>query len=182
MVAGGNEMHRQTNTWWGRNMVCLSADQFAENHLESNGVDVKRLKLEGTKWNFDVEMDSGIPGPPLEPSRRGNADSNGTDGNSYSTSTSTSRPEEHVFEMQARSNRGGGDVATKTGMVIYDPSYMNPAKSKVIGKVVRYTSILEALIPKLQREDDKLIDTGQIIIAQKLQVLNNDINATMVSW
>ena len=51
-------MHRPTNTWWERNMVCLSADQFAENHLES-----------GTKWNFDVEMDSGIPGPTLEPRR-----------------------------------------------------------------------------------------------------------------
>ena len=28
-------------------MVCLSADQFAENLLENNGVDVKRSKLEG---------------------------------------------------------------------------------------------------------------------------------------
>ena len=44
-------MHRQMNTWWGRNMVCLCADQFAENHLESNGVDVKRSKLEGRSGN-----------------------------------------------------------------------------------------------------------------------------------
>ena len=73
-------------------------------------------------------------------------------------------------------------MAAKTEMVIYDPSNMNPSKSKVIGKVVRYTNILEAPVPKLQCEDDKLIDTGQIIIAQKLQVLKNDINATMVSW
>ena len=56
---------------------------------------------------------------------------------------------------------------------------MNPAKTKVI---VRYTNILEEPIPKLLNEDDKLIDTGQIIITQKLQVLKNDINATMVSW
>ena len=70
----------------------------------------------------------------------------------------------------------------KTEMVICDPSYMNPAKTKVIWKVVRYTNILEAPIPKLLNEDGKSIDTGQIIIAQKLQVLKNDINATMVSW
>ena len=47
MVPGGDEMHRPTNTWWERNMVCLSADQFAENLLENSGVEVKRLKLEG---------------------------------------------------------------------------------------------------------------------------------------
>ena len=45
-------------------MVCLSADRFAENLLEGNGVDVKRSKLEGRKWNSDVEMDSGVSGPP----------------------------------------------------------------------------------------------------------------------
>ena len=52
-------MHRPTNTWWGRNMVCLSSDQFAENHLESNGVDVKRLKLEARSgiltWKWILE-------------------------------------------------------------------------------------------------------------------------------
>ena len=52
-------MHRPTNTWWGRNMVCLSADQFAENHLESNGVDVKRSKLEARSgiltWKWILE-------------------------------------------------------------------------------------------------------------------------------
>ena len=44
------------------------------------------------------------------------------------------------------------------------------------------TNILEAPIPKLLNEDGKLVDTGQIIIAQNLQVLKNDINVTMVSW
>ena len=66
--------------------------------------------------------------------------------------------------------------------MICDPSYVNPARTKVIGKVVRYTNIHEALIPKLLNGNGKLIDTGQIIITQKLQVLKNDINATMVSW
>ena len=40
-------------------MVCSSADQFAENHLESNGVDVKRLKLEARsgilRWKWILE-------------------------------------------------------------------------------------------------------------------------------
>ena len=39
--------HRLTNTWLGRSMVCLSADQSAENLLENSGADVKRSKLEG---------------------------------------------------------------------------------------------------------------------------------------
>ena len=59
---------------------------------------------------------------------------------------------------------------------------MVPAKTKVIDKVVRYTNILETPIPDLLNEDDKLVDTGQVIITQKLQGLKNDINATMVSW
>ena len=67
-------------------------------------------------------------------------------------------------------------------MVIYDPSYADPAKTKVIGKVVRYTNSLEAPIPDLLDEDGKLIDTGQIIIAQKLQERKNNIYVTMVPW
>ena len=73
-------------------------------------------------------------------------------------------------------------MAAKTEMVIYDPSYADPAKTKVIDKVVRYTNILEAPTPDLLNEDGKLIDTGQIIIAQKLQERKNDIYVTMVTW
>ena len=51
----------------------------------------------------------------------------------------------------------------------------------MIGKVVRYTNILEAPVPELLDEDGKLIDTGQIIIAEKLQERKNDIYVTMVS-
>ena len=61
-------------------------------------------------------------------------------------------------------------VAAKVKMVICGSSYADPAKTKVIGKVVRYTNIHEAPIPELLNEDGKLIDTGQIIIAQKLQL------------
>ena len=52
MVPGGDEMHRPTNTWWRRNMVCSSADQFEENHLENAGVDVKRSKFEARSGIF----------------------------------------------------------------------------------------------------------------------------------
>ena len=70
-------------------------------------------------------------------------------------------------------------MAAKMEMVTYDPSYADPAKTKVIGKVVRYSNVLETPIPELLNEDGKLIDTGQIIIAQKLQGLKNDINVTV---
>ena len=58
----------------------------------------------------------------------------------------------------------------------------DPAQTKVIGKVVRDTNILGAPVPDLLNEDDKLIDSGQIIIAQKLQERKNDIYEMMVSW
>ena len=163
-------------------MVCLIADQFAENLLENHGVDGETIEARGTKWNFDVEMDSGISGPTLEPRRDEGMPTGAAPIEIPTVPPPAPPPERHAFEMQVHSNSGGGDVAAKTKMVICDASCMNPAKTKVIGKVVRYTNILEAPIPKLLNEDDKLIDTGQITIAQKLQVCNNDINATMVSW
>ena len=40
-------------------MVCLNADEFAENLLESNGADVKRSKIEGRNgiltWKWTLE-------------------------------------------------------------------------------------------------------------------------------
>ena len=66
-------------------------------------------------------------------------------------------------------------MARKTEMVICDPSYTGPAKAKVIGKVVRCTNIPGAPVSYLANEDGKLIDAGQIIIAQ------NDIYVTMMS-
>ena len=72
------------------------------------------------------------------------------------------------------------DVVAKTKMVICDPSY--PAKTKVIGKVVRYTNSLGAPIPDLLNKDGKLIDSGQIIIAQQQLERKKDIYVMMVSW
>ena len=140
--------------------MVLSADQFAENFLESSGADVKRSKLEGRngiltwKWSLLASRpDEGM-----------------------STTTPRTRT-----EIRGRSISGGGDVAAKMEMIIYDTSCEDPSKTKMIGKVVRYTNILEARFPDPLNED-KLIDTGLIIIAQKLQECKNDIYVTMVSW
>ena len=154
-------------------MVCLSGEQWSRR----DPIDARE-----TKWNFDVEMDSGIPGPTLEPRRDEGMPTGSAPMEIPTVPPPAPPPEEHVPEMQVHSNSGGGDVAAKTEMMICDPSYWDPSKTKVIGKVVRYTNILEEPIPKLLNEDDKLIDTGQIIITQKLQVCKDDINATMVSW
>ena len=97
------------------------------------------IEARGTTWNFDVEMDSGIPGPTLE-ARRDEGMPTVTATMEIPTVPPPAPPlEEHVSEMQVHSNSGGGDVAAKTEMLICDPSYVNPAKTKVIGKVVRYT-------------------------------------------
>ena len=40
-------MLRRVNTWWVRSSVCLSADQFVGNLLESSGADAKRSRPEG---------------------------------------------------------------------------------------------------------------------------------------
>ena len=80
-------------------------------------------------------MDSGVSGPPV------------TSRPDEEVPTATAReeiptvpplaPEEHVPEIRGHSNSGGGDVAAKTEMVIYDPSYADPAKTKATDNVVR---------------------------------------------
>ena len=140
------------------------------------------VEARGTKWNFDVEMDSGIRGPTLEPRRDEGMPTAAAPMEIPTVPPPAPPPEKHIFEMQVHSNSGGGDVAAKTRMVICDPSYTDPSKTKAIDKVVRYINIPEAPISYLLNEDGKLIDTGQIIIAQKLQGRENDIFVMMVSW
>ena len=47
------------NTWWVRNLVCLSADQRAENHLENSGVVARRVTHVARRgifvWNWALE-------------------------------------------------------------------------------------------------------------------------------
>ena len=154
-------------------MVCLSADQFAENLLESNGVDVKRSKLEERSgiltWKWILEYLDRLW--------------NHVETRECRQQRHRWKPLHylHLHHRQKSTYPRCEFTAAAEEMVICNPSYMNPAKSKVIGKVVRHSNILEAPIPRLLNEDDNLIDTGQITVAQKLQVLKNDINATMVS-
>ena len=49
VVSGGDWMHRPTNTWWGRNTVCFSADQSAETSWKAVELTWKHLKLEGRR-------------------------------------------------------------------------------------------------------------------------------------
>ena len=140
------------------------------------------IEARGTNWNFDVEMDSGIPGPTLEPRQDEGMPTATAPMEIPTVPPPAPPPEKHEFEMQVHRNSGGGDVAAKMKMVICGSSYADPTKTKVIDRVLRYTNILEAHIPDLPNEDGKLIDTGQIIVAQKLQGLKNDIYVTTVSW
>ena len=95
-------MHRPTNTCWGRSMVCLSVDQFEENLLESSGADVKRSKLEERNGIFDVEMDSGIPGPPVAARPDGEMPTAAARGEIPTVPPPAPPPEEHVPEMRGQ--------------------------------------------------------------------------------
>ena len=140
------------------------------------------IEARGTKWNFDVEMYFGIPGPNLE-HRRDEGMPTATAPMEIPTLPPPAPPsEEYIPEIRVQSNRGGGDVAAKMKMAICGSSYADPTKTRVIDRVVRYTNILGAPISYLPKEDGKLIDTGQIIIAQKLLECKNDIYVMMVSW
>ena len=77
------------------------------------------------------------------------------------------------------SPHGGGDVAAKMKMVICGSCCADPTKTKVIDRVVRSINILGAPVSYLPNEDGKLIDTGQIIIAQIPLECKNDINVMM---
>ena len=142
MVAGWDEMHRQTNTWWGRNRK-PHGEQWTRHET---------IEARGTKWNFNVEMDSGAPGRTLE-RRRDEGMPTATAPMEIPTVPRPAPPipEEHVPEMRVHSNSGGGDVAAKTEMVICDPSFWDPAKTKVIGKVVRYTNCRRAYSKAAER-------------------------------
>ena len=136
------------------------------------------IEARGTKWNFDVEMDSGIPGHTPEPRRDEGTPTRAAQMEIPTVPLPAPPPEEYIPEIRVHSNSGGSDVAAKMKMIICGSSCADPTKTKVIDWVVHYTNILGATISYLPNEDGKLIDTGQIIISQKLLV----INATMVSW
>ena len=90
-------------------------------------------------------------------------------------------PEDHVLEVRFHSISEGSEVAANMKMVVCGSSYADPTKTKVIYRVVRSMNILGAPVSYLPNEDGKLIDTGEIIIAQILLECKNDIFVMMVS-
>ena len=89
-------------------MVCISADQFAENLLESSGADVKRSKLEGRSGIFDVEMDSGILGPQVTSRPDAGMPTATAPMEIHTVPPPAPPPEEHVPEIRGHSISGGG--------------------------------------------------------------------------
>merc|ERR1740123_662510 len=59
-----------------------------------------------------------------------------------------------------------GDEVAKCKMVICDPSYAAPTKSKVMGQIIRCICILGAPIPEVKNKDGKPALSCQIIIPQ----------------
>ena len=138
-------------------------------------VNARRIKMSGTRAAEPHQRrrrKRGIVGDPdtrpLDPS------SSSTDPNPKRSKTTSVIDNENLADWM--------NVVAKTKIVIFDTSYADPAKTKVIGKVVRYTNILGAPFPGLLNEDGKLIDSGQIITAQKQLERKNDIYVAMVSW
>ena len=179
--------------WWGR-------DASSDEHLVGTKHGLLKCRLvrrkppgeqwspretveaRGNKWNLNLEMDSGISGPPVTSRPDDEMPTPTAPMECPTVPPPAPPPDEHAPEIRGHSTSGGGDVAARMKMVIYDPSCADPSKTKLIGKIVCYTKILEAPIPDLPNEDGKLIDTGQIIIAQKLQERKKDIHVMMVSW
>ena len=62
-------MLRRMNTWWRRSMVCLRCKSVRRVPPGEEWSRRETVEARGTKWNVDVEMDTGIPGPPLDSPR-----------------------------------------------------------------------------------------------------------------
>ena len=137
MDAGGDETHRPTNTWWGTKHGLLKCRSVRRKPPGEQWSRRETIEARGTKWNFDVEMDSGIPGPTLEPRRDEGLPTATAPTEIPTVPPPAPPPEEHVPEMRVHSNSGGGDVAAKMKMVICGSCYADPTKTKVIGKKSR---------------------------------------------
>ena len=141
------------------------------------------IEARGTNWNFDVEMDSGIPGPTLEPRQDEGMPTATAPMEIPTVPPPAPPPEKHEFEMQVHRNSGGGDVAAKMKMVICGSSYADPTKTKVIDRILRYTNILEAPIPDLPNEGrqiDRLLARSSL--HRSYRDSRTTIYVTTVSW
>merc|ERR1712232_440641 len=77
--------------------------------------------------------------------------------------------------------RSGSEVA-RAKMVICDPSYAPPTKSKTTAQIIRSICILGAPIPETHTTDGKPATSVQIILPQKQLKRKNDIYIMMVSF
>jgi len=77
--------------------------------------------------------------------------------------------------------RSGSEVA-KAKMVICDPSYADPAKSKTTAQIIRAICILGAPIPDTHNSEGGPATSVQIILPQKQLKRKNDIYVMMVSF
>jgi len=75
-----------------------------------------------------------------------------------------------------------GDEVAKCKMVICDPSYAEPERTQVMGKIIRKICILGAPIPDTFTSDGKPATSCQIILPQKQLKRKNDVCILMVSW
>lgn len=75
-----------------------------------------------------------------------------------------------------------GDEVAKCKMVICDPSYLAPEKTKVVGQIVRAICILGAPIPHTKNKEGGPALSCQIILPQKQLKRRSDIYVMMVSW
>lgn len=77
-----------------------------------------------------------------------------------------------------------GEEVAKCSMVICDPSYAGPAKSKETKKIIRAICILGAPIPNTKNTDGNAALSCQIIMPQKQfkPPRQNDVYVMMVSW
>ena len=96
------------------NKIIHNSHQFAENHLENNGVDVKRLKLEGRNGILTLKWTLKYPDRLLEPRRDEGMPTATAPMEIPTVPPPAPPPEERVSEMRVHSNSGGGDVAAKT--------------------------------------------------------------------
>ena len=89
------------------------------------------IEARGTKWNFDVVMDSGIPRPTLEPRRDEGIPTATALMEIPTVPPPAPPPEEYIPEIRAHSNSGGGDVAANMKMVIRDPVLRGPCENEI---------------------------------------------------
>ena len=125
-----------SGSWWGR-------DASSDEHLvgTKHGLlkcrSVRRkppgeqwsrretIEARGTEWNFDVEMDSGIPGPTLEPRRDEGMPTATAPMEIPTVPLLAPPPEEYTPEFRVPSNSGGGQDEDGDLWLILRRSYEN---------------------------------------------------------